>query len=571
MSRPALTLQALGERLARPTRAMRNRLMAHRARLGTRPLIAETLPEPVLVGDADLGEGLIAGRWVARGRVTELGSGSIWQARLADPRLEADRQGCLWLDDLAALGNRAARERAQAWVMDWISRFGNGGGPGWTPETAGRRTKRWTSHCAFLTEGLDRSGADRFWFALAAQQRYLGHTWGDADEGLPRLRALAGLVWSGIALPNPGHRLAMVELGLLAEALVDMEGATPSRSPEDLAEVLILLIWTARLLENAGQHAAPAHLAAIVRGVPILRLQRMGDGSLARFHDGGPGSADRIDQALAELRTGVQVKPKLPMGYARLSCGRAIVQMDGAPPPGGAHGLTAHASALAFEMSVGRQAMVVNSGPGRAFGGAAAVEARHTAAHSTVEIGGCSSARIETRGLAARTLGVRLDEGPSLVSVRSAQDATGQWLLATHDGYSTSHGMLHERRLFLDARGAELRGEDILTVPDARARDQFDRVAVGGRLGFVARFHLHPGIDADLDPARDLVTLTFPGGEVWMFRAAGGALAIEPALWLDPSQVKPGHGRQVVVRAEVVDYLGQVIWSFNRIAEARAS
>ena len=571
MSRTALTLQALGERLAQPTRAMRNRLMAHRARLGTRPQVAKTLPEPVLVGDADLGEGLIAGRWVARGRVTELGAASIWQARLADPALEAERQGCLWLDDLAALGRRAARERAQAWVQDWIRRFGTGGGPGWTPETAGRRTKRWTSHCAFLTEGLDRAAADRFWFALAAQQRYLAHTWGDAEEGLPRLRALAGLVWSGIALPNSGHRLAMVELGLLAEALVDMEGATPSRSPEDLAEVLILLIWTARLLENAGQHAAPAHLAAIVRGVPILRLQRMGDGSLARFHGGGPGSADRIDQALAELRTGVQVRPKLPMGYARLACGRAIVQMDGAAPAGEEHALTAHASALAFEMSLGRQAVVVNAGPGRGFGAPAAIAARQTAAHSTVEIGGASSARIETRGLAARTLGARLEAGPSLVSVRQAQDATGQWLLATHDGYSASHGMLHERRLFLDARGQELRGEDILTVPDARARALFDRMATGGKLGFAARFHLHPAVAAEFDPARDLVALTLPSGEAWTFRAAGGALALEPALYLDPSEAAPGQSRQLVVRAEVVDYLGQVIWSFNRVAEAPAA
>ena len=111
MSRTALTLQALGERLAQPTRAMRNRLMAHRARLGTRPQVAKTLPEPVLVGDADLGEGLIAGRWVARGQVTELGAASIWQARLADPALEAERQGCLWLDDLAALKRQRERER----------------------------------------------------------------------------------------------------------------------------------------------------------------------------------------------------------------------------------------------------------------------------------------------------------------------------------------------------------------------------------------------------------------------------------------------------------------------------
>ena len=59
--------------------------------------------------------------------------------------------------------------------------------------------------------------------------------------------------------------------------------------------------------------------------------------------------------------------------------------------------------------------------------------------------------------------------------MRQAQDATGQWLLATQDGYVASHGLLQERRLFVDARGQEVRGEDILTVADARARVQFER------------------------------------------------------------------------------------------------
>ena len=43
------------------------------------------------------------------------------------------------------------------------------------------------------------------------------------------------------------------------------------------------------------------HLQAIVRAVPMLRPLRLGDGGLGRFHGGGAGSAQRIDQALAEL------------------------------------------------------------------------------------------------------------------------------------------------------------------------------------------------------------------------------------------------------------------------------
>ena len=255
---------------------------------------------------------------------------------LPDARLEAERQACLWLDDLAALGNRQARVLAQAWVQDWIHRFGAGYGPGWEAEAAGRRAKRWSVHAALLTQGLDKGAVDRFWRALAAHQRYLTRAWPLAAEGLPRLRALAGLVWGGVVLPHPGHAEALAEMAALADVLVDPDGGTPSRAPEDLAEVLILLIWTARLLEDNGQHAMAPHLQAIVRAVPVVRPLRMGDGGVARFHGGGAGAPERLDQALAELRLVAQPKPRLPMGFARLAGGRVVVLMDGAAPPGGA-------------------------------------------------------------------------------------------------------------------------------------------------------------------------------------------------------------------------------------------
>jgi len=574
MSQSALTFKAFGECLVRGPRAWRNRLWAHRARLGGPPEVAPALPEPILLGDAERGQDLLAGRWRALGHTVATGGatggGPIWTAPLPDPRLEAERQACLWLDDLAAIGNRTARSLGQAWVLDWIRRYGSGGGPGWEAELAGRRAKRWTVHSALLTAGLDRVAEDRFWRALAAHQRYLAKAWTLAGPGLPRLRAISGLVWTGVVLPHPGHAEALAEMAALAEALVDAEGNTPSRSPEDLAEILVLLIWTARLLEDADQHAMAPHLQAIVRAVPAVRPLRLGDGGMARFNGGGAGDQGRIDQALAELRLTTQPKPRLPLGFARLSGSRLVVVMDGAPPPDAAMATRAHAGTLAFEMSVGRQRLVVNAGPGRAFGGDWTLLSRQTAAHSTVEVDGRSSARFEAAGLAARTFGPRLVDGPEHVSVRQAQDATGQWLLATQDGYVASHGLLQERRLFVDSRGQEVRGEEILTVADARARGQFERTAVAGRLPFAARFHLHPAVATELDEGRQHVRLTLPSGEEWLFRAGGGTVGIEDSVYFDPEAPAPRPTRQVVVRAEVVEYLGQVTWSLARIAEAPA-
>ncbi|WP_111429008.1 heparinase II/III family protein [Rhodobacteraceae bacterium DSL-40] len=563
-----LFLKALRARLTRPARRWANRLAARRARLGTRPQVAETLPEPVLFGDADHGLALVGGRWLALGHEVSLDGQTIWAARLPDPRLDPLRHGFDWLDHLGALGNRAARGTAQAWLADWIRRYGRGSGPGWTPEIAGARARQWTAHAALLAQGLERAEADRFWRALAAQQHYLAQTWRHAAPGLGRLRALSGLVWSGLVLPHPGHRVAMAELGKLAEALIDDKGEIASRRPEDLAEAIILLIWTARVLENAGQHAPPAHLAAIVRSVPVLRALRMGDGSFARFQGGGAGDADRLDQALAELRIGVQSKPPLSMGYCRLQGGRTVVVLDAAAPPGGAEAAHAHAGTLAFEMSASRQPLIANQGPGEAFGRRWGLAARQTAAHSTVEIAGRPSAGFRTRGLVASAFGPRLVGGPARVSIRQAQDASGQWLLATHDGYASRFGVIHERRVFVGARGREVRGEDILTIPDAAALARFGKATRGRPLPFAVRFHLPPSVAAEDDPVQEVIRLTLPSGEVWAFRAAGGIPELAASVWFDPAAAAPAESLQIVLRSELEDGPGQVIWSLSHDADA---
>ncbi len=520
-----------------------------------------------MLGDAELGRALVDGNWRVDGARIAVGAGSIWDVSLgAAAGSEPARQAFLWLDDLAALGARPARELAQGWCQDWIRRYGSGKGSGWTPELAGRRVKRWTAHAAMLTQGLDRTATERFWRALAGHQRYLSHAWEHAPAGVPRLRALTGLVWSGLVVEHDGHKAACAALGRFADEMIDGSGGVATRAPEDLAEAVILLIWTARLLEDAGGNPPATLLAAVARAVPVLRQLRLGDGSFARFHGGDAGSANALDQALAELRLGVQPKPRTPMGFARLTGGRVALVMDAASPPNADEGRPA-ASTLAFELSIGREQVIVNAGPGARFGVDWEALSRQTAAHSTVEVDGVSSARLVTGGVAARTFGPRLVEGPSLVSLKQAHDATGMWLLATHDGYVESHGLLHERRLFVDGRGAEVRGEEILSVTDARARARFDRAARAGSVAVAARFHLHPGVTAEIDPVRQIAVLTLGSGAVWVFRAGGGFLELEDTVFFDADAPRPLTARQVVVRAEVLEYLAQITWSIAKVSE----
>jgi uncharacterized heparinase superfamily protein len=567
-----LTLSALVAPLARTARGFRARARLRRAWAAGRvdPPEAHRLPEPFLYGDSDRGRALVGGTWEALGHRVAVGNRSIWLATLPDRRLEAARHGFDFLDDLAALGSRQAHARAREWTLDWIRRHRGGRGPGWRPDLAGRRMLRWTAHARLLAAELDPPDAERFWRSVAAHGRALLRGWREAEAGAPQAAALAGAVLALALLDDPAVEAALDELGRLSEALIDADGAIRSRAPGELAEIVILLIWSARIADALGREARPSQLYAISRAVPTLRALRLGDGSMARFHGGGPGEPSRLDQALAELRLSAHAKPRLPMGYARLAGGRLIAVMDGASPPMGPGARWGAAATLAFELTSGRAPLIVNAGPGGAFGPGAGLAARGTAAHSTVEIDGAPSARLCKPGLAARAYGGWLESGPTLVSVRQAQDHTGQWLLATHDGYVETHGLLHERRLFVGSRGAECRGEEIVYVPDGRARERFDRVARRrrGPIEAVARFHLHPDVAAAVDPVRQVVELRPPGLDTWIFRCSGGRVELRESRYFDPAAAAPRESLQIMVIADVIEYLGQINWSFARIAAA---
>jgi uncharacterized heparinase superfamily protein len=567
-----LTLSALGDPVTQRVLGLRRRMRAGRGWRagGGGPRDLGTLPDPFLFGDSDLGRRLVAGQWSALGHVVEIGPRPIWAVGLPDPRLEAERDAFAWLGDLAAFGTRPARLRAQAWTIDWIRRYGRGRGPGWRPERAGRRMLYWVAQCRFLLEGLNATDTGRFWQAVAAHGRMLTESWRDAPAGGGQIAALAGGVLALVLLGDEAVEAASIELAHLADAAIDQAGGTASRAPGELAEMVITLVWTARVLESLGRQAKPGHLHAIARAVPVIRALRLGDGTMARFHGGGPGDPTRLDQALAELRLAARAKPRLPMGYARLAGGRLVAIMDGAVPPMGPGRTKAGASTLAFELTAGRTPLVVNQGPGHLFGPAAALAARGTAAYSTVEIGGMPSALLCRPGMAARVYGGWLESGPGHVSVRQAQDHTGQWLLATHDGYVETLGLLHERRLFVDAKGAECRGEEIVYVTDARAQRRFDAASRGRSVFAVARFHLHPSVAALVDPIRQVVELRPPGIDTWIFRCGGGRVEVRDSRHYDPEAAEPVSCLQIMVIAEVIEYLGQINWSFTRVASPQS-
>jgi uncharacterized heparinase superfamily protein len=543
---------------------------ARRAARARPPTGFVSQPEPRTIGSYAKGRQMVAGNILLAGHLVQAPSEMVWDVTQPSPGFAEALHGFGWMDDLAALGDRAARQRAQSWTMGWIERFGRGTGPGWTPDLTGRRLIRWINHALFVMSGQERAESQAFFRSLGQQTIFLARRWQVASPGLPRFEALTGLIYAGLSLTGMEDHVAAAMQGLARECRdqIDAEGGLPTRNPEELLEVFTLLNWASLALAESGRMAQAEHMAAIERIAPTLRALRHADGGLARFHGGGRGGEGRLDQALATSRVRAGTNAGLAMGYARLSGGRTTLIMDATAPPSGAASADAHASTLAVEVTSGRRPLIVSCGSGAEFGEDWHKAGRATPSHSVLGIDGYSSSRLGARrrtGAGERALLVR---NPANVHVQELVDDGMMGIVAGHDGYVPSHGLAYMRRIEMTSDGRMITGEETLAAVSDAEQQLFDRAVAGtGLIGvrFAIRFHLHPDVDAAVDLGGTAVSMMLKSGEIWVFRYHGAAdLTVEAGIYLEKGRLKPRAAKQVVLSGAAMDYATRIRWTLAK-------
>ncbi|HEY9040467.1 MAG TPA: heparinase II/III family protein [Roseovarius sp.] len=549
-----------------------NRVAARRAARAKPVTAFVSAPEPRTIGSFARGRQLSAGNFMLAGHLVERPDTAIWDLPAPDAAFEAEQHGFTWLDDLAAVGDAPARACAQSWTSGWIDRFGAGRGPGWTPELTGRRLIRWINHALFLLAGSDKAASDAFYRSLAQQTLFLSKRWHATTPGLPRIEALTGLIYAGLALEGMHEHapIAASALGRECDARIGAEGLLPSRNPEELLDVFTLLTWAVAALEDAGQTPPASLTTATDRIAPTLRTLRHADGGLARFHGGGKGLEGRLDTALAASGVKGRQKGGLAMGYARLSAGRTSVIIDAAPPPTGPASVGAHASTMAFELTSGRRPLIVNCGSGASFGAEWRRAGRATPSHSTLVVAGESSARLGEGAQADW-----LVSAPRDVPVQMSRASDGLRFEGGHDGYVPRFGLTHARTIEMTFDGRGVAGEDMLLTLSETDKRRFDRAldarAMQG-VPYHIHFHLHPEVDAALDMGGAAISLALRSGEIWVFRTdARAQMTLEPSVYLEKTRLKPRPSKQIVLSGAALEYASRIRWSLAKAQDTPIS
>lgn len=549
---------SLAETIAAQFRLLAWRSPLHKLRLrGRFPLRLLAAPADPIAGNAEIGRALAVGQFEHLGEVLPV-TVLRQQNFLASNETLDWIQGFAWLRDLAAAMPRPEAIRvAEPLVRAWLSAHGEFDPIGWRPDLIGQRILFWAAYAPLILSSTDLVYRSAVLNGLARMARHLERSAARADEGLPRIAAHGGLIAAGLLIPGGEARQVRGEYGLerALNAHVYPDGGVASRAPIDALELLELLLLVRSAYSSRRLLPPPWFDAVLDRLVPALRGVTLGDGGLSAWHGNGPTNAGRIERAITA--SGIATRPLRhapEWGYQRLAGGKTVIICDTGPPPVARLSDDGHASTLAFELSDGPQRLIVNCG-GRRGGRIGlpqelATLLRMTAAHSTLVIADKNSTAVRNDGV--------LGKGVTEVIVNRQENEAGTWIEATHDGYVRRFGLEHCRKLYLSARGDDLRGEDVLAPPRGR------RLPSRGRdIPFDVRFHLAPGVEAVPTADGHGALLKLPGGAVWRFRCRGGTLGFDDSLWIDGDGIGC-PSRQMVVGGTAPPGGHSVAWSFQK-------
>lgn len=420
--------------------------------------------------------------------------------------------GFNWLDDLRASNDTNARNTARALTARWVADHRRYQLKSWHPVVVATRLTQWMAHFDFLSSTADPT-LQRIVLQSAAQQyAFLKRTVPGRLSGSELIRCLKALIIVGLCLPGSGVAItvALRNLETTLYKQVGEDGSYQERSPQSQMRVLLDLLDIRAALVLGGSEIPNWLNTALSRLAGSARQLLQGDGRLARFQ-GEPLLSSKLIQEALERADGGKTPAAGKIGNAgfhRFRAGRTLLLVDAGIPKGKPGPSGIHAGTLAFELSIGSVRLVTNCG-NFDVGSEWQQLQRTTAAHSTLTWDNRNSSDLFPDG--------QIGRHPTQVQSRQIEDSSGYHISLSHNGYADIGGGTHYRTLSLRYDGLVLSGEDRLEGNDHGTP--------------VVRFHLNPGVSAEITQTRRTALIRLSARERgWRFDAQGALLQISDSV-----------------------------------------
>ena len=512
--------------------------------LGWKPSRLLGTPREIFPGNASVGQAILAGLMPFHGRQIKFTTfdkscgetNEHWLAHLHSFK---------WLSDLHREGSDDGRQLAQRLILEWIRIYGKWDEFFWRPDILGARLANWTANFAFFSATANQRFLNKILLELSRQSRHLSRSVLQGLPGHPRIVALKGLIYVGVSLPQSKSYLvqAIETLEVETTRQVFPDGGHVSRNPKIQMDFLREILEVKGVL-LAAHYKVPNWInETSERMASVLKGMRLGDGKLACFNGGISADAKEIKELLLK----VNLKQRVPSaylhsGFHRLEADKTILIMDVGVPPTKKENRWAHAGTLSFELSAGKERLIVNCGATEFLGKSWRQAFRSTAAHSTISVDDVNSSELFTLGGCGRI--------PQSIQC-SRREINGQAIIeARNDGYKDIFDLIHRRSITMSSDGSQILGEDRLE-------------GTGGH-NYVLRFHLHPNVQATIIQHGKAALLKTRRGLGWKLAVNEQEIFLEDSLYLDGT-IRTRRCQQVTICGDLSGRGTSINWSLTRI------
>ena len=490
-------------------------------------------------GEGNLADEIFQGRYNFAGEEIHAPNKPLWEPNGVGPWWIAEMHGFSWLRHFKAREGRTSRQYTRSLITDWMKTNNSKYNPiSWKIDILGRRISAWICYSEMIKEDADRIFLEKFSKLLASQVKHLSRVIKNNKEKPEVFTALRGLFISGVCLSEGSKRYNQAK-GILLYALniqILNDGCHISKKPSITLDILTDLIWIRNALTKNDPllELIDTNITKISHAIRSLRL---GDGTLARTNGGRSYSRDAIDKVLE--KTGIKLRSRISSsltasGYERLASGRSIIIMDCShKSKNGYNGL------LSFEMSVGRDRLIVNCGPAPNNDITWKKALASSAAHSCLVINNTNSSSVQNSGETKINVSREVTSGFEIIS-------------AKHNGYEALYSAIHKRILKLDSRGTLLKG--------------VDSIISGPGVEFKIHFHLHHKVNVRLTRNKERILLQLPSGG-WEFfilkNNTSLSLSIDKSIYLEDNGLIK-NTNQFIINGKTTNSGAKIEWCLSK-------
>ena len=450
-----------------------------------------------------------------------------------------------WLRHVRDFGGDKARIFAREEITLWIKENNTWEATRWNPKFLGERlcnlifTYKWYATSApesFQNNLLDQLAIEFQCLALDWQNQL------DIDDQISALRGL--LVYRAAFNTEIAEMRSLVEIFVYKlSQIINDDGGHISRRPETHFKILRQLFECRVAIAQAGIGDVIFLDQTITKMGAIAKMWRSGNGKFAHFHGGGITNSELMEEVLKRCGpTGKVTRHAKQTGFVRLSSGRTTLIMDCATP---VKPIPENSASLAsFEIHLPGSPFIVNVGQ---LSGKKELNSAfcQTAAHTALTLDNYDNYPGINNDL---KLIRELEIGPA---------SGGMLIKLCHDGYYNSHGIIHERQIYLTTGGGNIRGSDTLRY-----------TGMPGEIPktCIVRFHLHPRVSAAMVSNGTIVLKVGLQKAGWVFKCKGANPILEPSVYFEGKQRVTSQ--QIILRMNALDIRQHpeklLKWSFKR-------